>query len=220
MSILKTAHPWRLVVLGGLLLVMVALAAALMAGPAAADKPVDGKHSHGGGEDKSATVEMSDGMVTDPDPTTGEARPQEVVVVRDNKNFLQVQEGWDGSPTFTVAMNLINTANAGNCTGDTNLLAKLKLEDGQRNRSLVLAVDLNSLDSESAKHKIRLHWHTELQPELDLIINSPSVSQPSEGVFEFSGGTVKVRNLLGSGESTEMVCPLHADDAITVTVVF
>ena len=228
MRILERTGLRGLTLLGGLL-VIAALAAFVVSGSAeATHKGKDhGPTKDGGkGSDNSATVVMSGGLVT-PLDSTDEALPQPVEVVNDNKNKLQLQaeRDADGRPTFNVEIKLTATkanANKVTCTGDTELIAKLT--NPERRRNFLLQVDNTSLGLPSGGqkgHTIKLSWgEPGVGGPFNLFILGAKVTGDDSGktrVFEFTGGTVKVKDKTGPvKDHTELVCPNK--DTISVEV--
>ena len=177
------------------------------------------KGGGGGGGSDGATLQMGGGMVT--------LTPNAVIVARDNKNVLGLEGAKDaeGRPAFQVNIGLAKTQlnayeNPGDCNGDLDLRRKL-VDNLVRGRNLNFQVNKSSLGSASVGqkgHRIWLNWVAE-NKIFDLFIQGATVTGPASGttrVYEFTGGTVKVRDR----SVTEMVCPIHAEDSVTVTVVF
>ena len=209
-----------------MLLVVAALAAVLLAGPAAADKP---PHSHGGEADTSATVGLSGGLATPP------GIQQDVIVVRNNKNLLTLEDpGREEriTPTFTVDINLTETAlnaDVNICEGDLPLsqAKHLLVNTFEGKRFFRLQVDKKNLGSESTGkngHKFGIIWKPDGQKfalgSRDAIVTLVSRVGVEPRVFEFSGGNVGVRDLsdpdIEPRDAPRLACPNK--DTITVTV--
>ena len=161
------------------------------------------------------------------------------VTLDENNNRVRLQGLTDDQKqwTITVATNLTNTQSLADkiaagettvgCIGDLSL--RDKLVDSSKDRFFLLQVDKTSLGSASGGqkgHRFSLHWHTPPHREIDLSIDTPTVTLVSlpdvePRVFKFSEGTVKVRDRSGGGrvkDSTSLSCDNKDDIFVTLTI--
>ena len=216
-----------------LLLMLVALGALLSSDYAEAThngKSHGPKKGDGGGAaSSSANVELSGGLVT---PL---GTPQEVVVVRDSKNLLTLEDPGREEriiPTFTIDINLTETAfnaDMSTCQGDLPLAQakQLLVNTFEGQRFFRLQVDKKNLGSESIGkngHKFGTTWKPDGQMfdlgTRDAIVKLVSPVGVEPRVFEFSGGTVGVRDRsdpdIEPRDAPRLACPNK--DTFTVTV--